>query len=295
VNNEGWLTTERELNDRRAAMAAELQRVTEERDQMRDVIAVTERERDDARAHRERLNRELATMAREHNSLTAQLAAVTAERDRYRDRLAAEDADDPARVAVLDEAIAERDRLRALIDAGQPTLASELLACRERNAAIAAQSDRYRDERDELAVEAEELREAKAPDRLAKAIAALRADVAGLTVARDCLGKELSDARTAYGTLRNAFTMGKQSGWTARLSGTVLARCDAQAMREPGAEAEADPVAAEREQAAMCRHCLWDIVRDGGRWRVGLDADDPFACEGPADGHAPLAPDGGPR
>jgi hypothetical protein len=217
VNNEGWLTTERELNDRRAAMAAELQRVT-----------------------------------------------------------------------------AERDRLRALIDASQPTLASELLTCRERNAAIAGQSDRYRDERDELAVEAEELREAKAPDRLAKAIAALRADVAGLTVARDCLGKELSDARTAYGTLRNAFTMGAQTGWTARLSGTVLARCDAQAMREPGAEAEADPVAAEREQTAMCRHCLWDIVRDGGRWRVGLDADDPFACEGPADGHAPLAPDGGP-
>jgi uncharacterized small protein (DUF1192 family) len=36
VNNEGWLTTERELNDRRAAMAAELQRVTAERDRWRE-------------------------------------------------------------------------------------------------------------------------------------------------------------------------------------------------------------------------------------------------------------------
>jgi hypothetical protein len=206
VNNEGWLTTERELNDRRAAMAAELQRVTAERDALR--AELRERQAIDVGAYR------------------GEVARITAQRDDARKG--------------RNEAL---DRLGALPQSMKDAM---------------------------------------------REIRQLTREIGDARAARD-------DARAAYATLRNAFTRGKQSGWTARLSGTVLARCDAQAMREPGAEAEADPVAAEREQTAMCRHCLWDIVRDGGRWRVGLDADDPFACEGPADGHAPLAPDGGPR
>jgi hypothetical protein len=67
---------------------------------------------------------------------TAVVAALIAERDRYRAWLAAEDADEPARVKVLDEVIAERDELRALIDAHQPTLASMLIEARAELAAL---------------------------------------------------------------------------------------------------------------------------------------------------------------
>jgi hypothetical protein len=101
--------------------------------------------------------------------------------------------------------------------------------------------------------ELRELREAKAPDRLAKAVTALRADIAGLTVARDCLGKELSDARTAFAKLAGHFTQGRQSGWTARISGSMLRRLCVAAMCEPppgtGLEAlaEASELVAERD------------------------------------------------
>jgi septal ring factor EnvC (AmiA/AmiB activator) len=163
VNNEGWLTTERELNDRRAAMAAELQRVTAERDQMRDVIAVTERERDDARAHRERLNRELATMAREHNSLTGQLAAVTGERDKLRKQLAdlstsldyaagqwaanAMPHTHPARSGEYRKVMAECARdLRYALKANAPDAASDLARDRDLAARVRAVIAHYKDD-----------------------------------------------------------------------------------------------------------------------------------------------------
>lgn len=101
--------------------------------------------------------------------------------------------------------------------------------------------------------ELQELREAKAPERLAKAVTALRADVAGLTVARDALGHDLTQARGAFAKLAGRFTQGAQSGWTARISGTVLRRLCVTAGVEPpsgtGLEAlaEASELVAERD------------------------------------------------
>jgi len=49
------------------------------------------------------------------------------------------------------------------------------------------------------------------------------------------LRRERDAARKAYATLRAAFTQGAQTGWSARVSGTVLHRLDVLAMHEPGA------------------------------------------------------------
>ena len=35
-----------------------------------------------------------------------------------------------------------------------------------------------------------------------------------------------------------------------------------------------------------CAHCLWGIYPDRG-WRLGIDADEPWTCEGHAEGHQP--------
>lgn len=131
----------------------------------RDALILVTQERDDAR-------RQLADVQHGAGAFVRDaVARATDELRADRDGLRLERA----------AAIAQRDELQALINAGQPALASELLAarqqladdelthaeyrqtaleqltsaraelatCRERNAAIAAQSDRYRDERDE--------------------------------------------------------------------------------------------------------------------------------------------------
>jgi hypothetical protein len=94
-------------------------------------------------------------------------------------------------------ALEERDQLKALISAGQPALASQLL---------------------------------------------------DVTAGRD-------DARSAFAELAGHFARGKQTGWSARISGTVLRRLCLMAMCEPpsgtGLEAlaEASELVAERDRA----------------------------------------------
>lgn len=170
MNNEGWLTTERELNDRRAAMAAELQRVTAERDALR--AELRERQAIDVGAYR------------------GEVARITAQRDDARKG--------------RNEAL---DRLGALPQSMKDAM---------------------------------------------REIRQLTREIGDARAARD-------DARAAYATLRNAFTRGKQSGWTARLSGTTLHRLDAQAMREPGTEA--DDVTTDLDTIDRLRNTLYDIIR----------------------------------
>jgi len=95
VLNGAFPGLKRELAEARAKLAKALaanQRWAETLGDVQQRHTEVKRERDDARAHRERLNRELATSAREHNSLTAQLAtcrernaAIAAQLDQYRD------------------------------------------------------------------------------------------------------------------------------------------------------------------------------------------------------------------
>jgi len=55
------------------------------------------------------------------------------------------------------------------------------------------------------------------------------------------LKAERDDARAAFAKLAAHFTQGKQSGWTARISGTVLRRLCTAAMCEPPSGLPADP------------------------------------------------------
>jgi hypothetical protein len=58
----------------------------------------------------------------------------------------------------------------------------------------------------------------------------------------DRLTRERDDARKAFATLYGTFSQGKQSGWSARVSGTILHRLCVAAMCEPpdGSEKPAD-------------------------------------------------------